>query len=99
MTKELVLTVCSLADSGRCAARDGTCWSIAELISCIKTEMGPFVSRANAEEMPIQIRHERIIVGVGNGVLIENIASADRPSMAQITGGAEFIIPASLPME
>ena len=71
-------------------ARNGAGRPITELIGDVEIETFALVPDANAEEMLVQVRHQRRVMRIRHGVFVEYVASADMPAVVEIARRAQF---------
>ena len=72
-------------------------WPVAKLVGEVDIKQFAGVTRAEAEEMPIQIRHQWRVVSIRHGILVERVARAGVPAVIKIARGSELKHPACLP--
>jgi len=69
------------------------------LIGGVESKVLTFKSCADAQEMPVEVSNQRVIICVGYGVFVVNVAGADRPAIVEISGRSELVVPARFPIK
>ena len=93
MADEAVFAIGSLTGGGRRASRNRPIRPIAKLVSDIEVEAFALVTDAGAEEMPVQIRDQGLVMRRGHRIFIENISGADVPVIVEIIFGQAVEFP------
>src|SRR5580692_2623790 len=81
------------------AAGDGVRGAVTELIGDIEIKSFSLVPSSNTEEIPVHVRHQRLVISIRHRVLVENVAAADVPAIVKISRHTQLIHPACLPVQ